>query len=167
MVKAEIRPARANDVAAIQEIGHKTWPATYSFAGNDYIAAGLAAYWSREALLRSLDDTAVLVAADGDEIIGVGNIDLRGDIPVIWKLYVLPHLQGSGIGSALLTELVDRAPGGTESVRLEYVDGNDRAAAFYRAKGFTELRREPGEQPGWPETVWVERRVAPGVTPQG
>lgn len=161
-MKAEIRPATANDVAAIQEIGHKTWPATYSFAGNDYIAAGLAAYWSREALLRSLDDTAVLVAADGDGVVGVGNLDVRGDVPVIWKLYVLPHLQGSGIGSALLAELLNRAPAGTESVRLEYVDGNERAAAFYAAKGFTELRREPGEQPEWPETVWMERRVAPG-----
>lgn len=160
---AEIRPATASDVAAIEEIGHKTWPATYSFAGDEYIAAGLAAYWSREAVLRSLADTAVLVAVDSDEVIGVGNIDLRGDVPIIWKLYVLPHLQGSGVGSALLTELLSRAPAGTESVRLEYVDGNERAAAFYAAKGFTELRREPGERPGWPETVWVERRVEPGT----
>jgi hypothetical protein len=28
------------------------------------------------------------------------------------------------------------------------------------AKGFMELRREPGEHPGWPEPVWLERRSA-------
>ena len=47
-------------------------------------------------------------------------------------------------------------------VRLEYVDGNERAAGFYSAKGFAELRREPGERPGWPESVWMEHNSAPG-----
>jgi hypothetical protein len=32
----EIRPA-VEDVAAMEEIGRVTWPATYSFAGADYI----------------------------------------------------------------------------------------------------------------------------------
>ena len=94
----------------------------------------------------------------GDQVVGVGNIDLRGDVPIIWKLYVLPSAQASGVGSALLAALLTCVPAGTEAVRLEYLDGNERAAAFYAAKGFTELRREPGEQPGWPDTVWVERR---------
>ena len=44
-------------------------------------------------------------------------------------------------------------------VRLEYVDGNARAARFYARQGFTEIRREPGEEPGWPDTVWVEKPV--------
>lgn len=96
----------------------------------------------------------------GDEVVGVGNIDVRGDVPVIWKLYVLPRVQGSGVGSDLLTALPDRVPPGTESVRLEYADGNERAAAFYAARGFTQVRREPGDRPGWPETVWVERLIA-------
>ena len=50
-------------------------------------------------------------------------------------------------------------PGGRR-VRLEYVDGNERAAAFYAARGFVELRREPGERPGWPESVWMEHGSA-------
>lgn len=161
----EVRSAVADDVAAIQDVGRKTWPATYSFAGDDYIASGLATWWSTQALLRSLDDTTVLVATNGGQVVGLGNIDLRGAVPTIWKLYVLPQAQGSGVGSALLKALLNRIPAGTGSVQLEYVDGNERAAAFYTAKGFTELRREPGERPGWPETVWVERQVAPGPMP--
>jgi len=157
-----IRPARTDDVTAIQEIGCKTWPATYSFAGEDFIEDGLVTWWSTEAVRRSLDDTTVLVAEDDDQIIGMGNIDLRGDVAVIWKLYVLPHAQHSGVGSALLAALISNVPDGTESVRLEYVDGNDRAAAFYAANGFTELRREPGSQPGWPETVWAARQLVRG-----
>src|SRR5215469_6219809 len=159
-VAVEVRRAVAGDVAAIQEIGRKTWPATYSFAGDDYIASGLATWWSSEALLRSLDDTIVLVAVDNSQIVGVGNVDLRGAVPIIWKLYVLPQVQGSGVGSALMTALLNSVPAGTRSVQLEYLDGNERAAAFYAAKGFTELRREPPESPGWPDTVWVELRMA-------
>lgn len=160
----EVRPAVADDVPAIEEIGRKTWPATYSFAGDDYVANGLETWWSRRALLRSLDDTTVLVAVDRGQVVGIGNVDLRGAVPVIWKLYVLPQVQGSGVGSALLTALLNHIPVGTGSVQLEYLDGNERAAAFYAANGFTELRREPGKRPEWPDTVWVERRVASDVT---
>jgi GNAT superfamily N-acetyltransferase len=149
-----IRDAVPGDIDAIIEIGHRTWPATYGFAGDEYVRNGLATWWSTEAIERSLRDTTVLVAATDDGLLGVGNIDLRGETPVIWKLNLLPGTQGSGAGTALITALLERAPG--RRVRLEYVDGNYRAAGFYKRRGFTELRREPGERPGWPETVWME-----------
>ena len=152
-----VRLAVEGDLSAIQEIGRETWPATYAFAGADYIANGLATWWSDGALRRSLRDTIVLVAIEGDQAVGVGNLDVRGDVPIIWKLYVRPGTQGTGVGSALLAALIEQAPPGCRAVRLEYVDGNERAAGFYAAHGFVELRREPGEQPGWPDTVWVER----------
>ena len=162
----QVRPAVADDVPAIEDVGQKTWPATYSFAGDDYIAHGLAAWWSAKALLQSLDETTVVVAVDSGQVVGVGNVDLRGAVPIIWKLYVLPQVQGSGAGSALMTALLNSVPAGTRSVRLEYLDGNERAAAFYAAKGFTELRREPAERPGWPDAVWVERRMTAAAAPR-
>jgi GNAT superfamily N-acetyltransferase len=154
----QIRGARLDDVDAIVEIGSRAWPQTYAFAGADFIADGLARWWSRAAIERSLHDTTVLVADAGDRLIGVGNIDLRGAVPIIWKLYVVPEAQGTGAGTALMAELLAAAPG--RPVRLEYTDGNHRAATFYSARGFTELRREPDEHPGWPDTVWMERRPA-------
>ena len=159
MEKLEVRPPGPTILRRSRRLVTRRGPPTYSFAGDDYVANGLATWWSTEALLRSLEATTVMVAVNGDGIVGVGNIDLLGDVPIIWKLYVLPEAQGSGAGSALLAALLDRAPTGAKSVRLEYLDGNEKAAAFYAARGFTELRREPGERPGWPETVWVERPV--------
>jgi GNAT superfamily N-acetyltransferase len=156
--RVEIRDARDEDVEAIVGIGRATWPATYGFAGADYVRNGLQTWWSAEAIERSLRDTTVLVADDGSGLIGIGNIDLRQSVPIIWKLYVVPNSQGSGAGKALMAALLARAPG--RPVRLEYVDGNDRAARFYAGQGFTELRREPGERPGWPETVWMEHPAA-------
>ncbi|WP_250037585.1 GNAT family N-acetyltransferase [Paractinoplanes maris] len=138
-------------------IGHQTWPPTYAFAGEDYITHGLATWWSAEAVERSLRNTTVLIAEDEHGAIGTGNIDLRAATAIIWKLYVVQHAQGTGAGSALLTELVHLAGGA--AVRLEYTDGNTRAARFYAAHGFTEIKREPSDRPGWPDTVWLERSI--------
>jgi GNAT superfamily N-acetyltransferase len=88
----------------------------------------------------------------------MGNIDLRGERPVIWKLYVLPSHHGAGAGHALMEALLDQAPPDADGVALEYTDGNETAATFYRRHGFTELRRDPPEQAGWPDQVWMIRR---------
>ena len=151
-----IREAALGDLPAIRSVGERTWPPTYGFAGGEYVAAGLARWWSDEALRASLRDTTVLVADDGGALVGVGNLDLRGEVPVIWKLYVLPEQHGRGVGSALLDALTELAAG--RPVRLEYMAGNDPAARFYTARGFVEIGREAPERPGWPELVWVERR---------
>ncbi|MBL7257838.1 GNAT family N-acetyltransferase [Paractinoplanes lichenicola] len=153
----KIRAAVPGDVPAIMQIGHETWPATYAFAGAEYIAHGLANWWSREATERMLEFTSVLIAEDDAGPVGVGNVDLRAEAAVVWKLYVLPRAQGSGAGSALLRELVALA--GDKPVRLAYADGNERAGRFYAAHGFRELRRDPSEHPGWPGYVWLQRSI--------
>ena len=61
----KIRAAGPGDIPAIVAIGHATWPQTYAFAGADYIAHGLATWWSPEAVARSLQTTTVLIAEDG------------------------------------------------------------------------------------------------------
>ncbi|MEU4164115.1 GNAT family N-acetyltransferase [Actinoplanes sp. NPDC026670] len=151
----DIRTATTGDIPAIVEIGRLTWPPTYAFAGADYIAHGLASWWSPEAVARSLDTTTVLVASGASGPVATGNIDMRGETPIIWKLYVLPAAQRSGAGSALLEALISYAP--SSPVRLSHLDGNTPAARFYAAHGFTELRREPATRPGWPDSIWLER----------
>ena len=49
--------------AGIIAVGSATWPLTYAFAGADYIAEGLARWWSPEAISQSLADTTVLVGS--------------------------------------------------------------------------------------------------------
>lgn len=154
-MSVEIRRAHQGDIEAIISVGRQTWPMTYEFAGAEYVADGLATWWSTEAIRRSLATTTVLVADTGKAIVGTGNIDLRPEVPVIWKLYVVPKVQGTGVGSALITEMVDVAGG--LPVRLEYTDGNAHAAGFYAAHGFVEVRREVNDRPGWPDAVWLER----------
>ena len=156
-----LRRATDDDAEQIQRIGHDTWPSTYGFAGTEYVERGLARWYSVDAILKSLRTTETWVAEVEGELVGFGNVDHRADPPTIWKLYVRPVRHGSGVGSALLEQLVASVPRDRGVVALEYVDGNERAGAFYARHGFVEARPEPGEQQGWPDVVWVERQLGP------
>jgi ribosomal protein S18 acetylase RimI-like enzyme len=55
----------------------------------------------------------------------------------LYAIYVLPSLWSSGVGRALLTEVVDRArQAGYRSLSLWVLDGNARARRFYERAGF-------------------------------
>ncbi len=156
MASLRVRDADVEDVEGIRAVGEACWPDTYAFAGEHYIEHGLASWWSEAAVERSLRDTTVVVAVDDDgRVVGTGNVDLRGQIPTVWKLYVLAETRGTGVGTALLDALVKRIPKSADALRLEYVTGNDRAARFYARRGFLETGRTPGDHPGWPDTVWA------------
>lgn len=81
----------------------------------------------------------------------MANLDLRREPPVIWKLYVVPGSQGTGAGPALIRAAITEAGG---PVRLEHVDGNERAAAFYARAGFVEVSRNATVE--GPDQVWAE-----------
>lgn len=151
-----VRAATESDVEAIRAIGRAAWPETYAFAGKDYVEYGLATWWSEAAVCRGLATTVTLVAESEGRVVGMGNIDLRPEVPVIWKLYIHPDHQGAGIGGRLLESLIAAVPAGRRAVSVEYADGNDRAAAVYVKHGFIEIRRDPANQPAWPAQVWAE-----------
>jgi ribosomal protein S18 acetylase RimI-like enzyme len=157
MGEFSVRLANLADVEAIKHVGQSTWPATYEFAGEDYIAHGLEQWWSDDAVMRGIQTTRTLVVEHNGAVVGMGNLDLRREQPIIWKLYVLSEHHGSGAGHALMEALLDQAPSDTDAVLLEYTHGNERAATFYRRHGFTELRRDQPKQPDWPEQVWMSR----------
>jgi len=56
----------------------------------------------------------------------------------ISKMYVLPDDHGAGVSAALMTEVLDRAPGlDAKSVWLGVNQNNQRAQRFYAKHGFT------------------------------
>lgn len=153
----EVRDAVAADAGGIREVGVRTWPSTYEFAGLEYVTNGIDRWWSLDALARRLENTHVVVVVNDDRVVGTGNVDLRPEVPVIWTLYVLREWQGRGVGSKLLTAMLAKVPG--PEVALEYADGNDGAARFYARHGFRETRREDNDDPEWPMTVWMATRL--------
>lgn len=83
--------------------------------------------------------STVLVARDGDTLIGSVMAGFDGHRGWIYYLAVAPERRRAGLGRALMAAAEDwlrtrRAP----KVQLMVRDGNDDAIAFYRAIGFAE-----------------------------
>jgi GNAT superfamily N-acetyltransferase len=169
VVNVLVRRATEADVDAVMSVGHRTWPPTYGpIAGDDYVAMGLAKWWSEEATITAIRAGRMTVAevvdrahGDAGEVVGVASAGPHEGRLVLWKLYVLPERQGQGIGARLLEAVVEGARGVYPEIRLAYIDGNTTARDFYSHKGFVEVEREPGSG-GLPDTVWMARPVAAG-----
>lgn len=151
----EVRKAELADVEGIRQIGLQTWPAAYGgLVSEQFIADGLAQYWSPEAVERGMRLGITLVAADGEQLVGVVGLGREDEFWVMWKLYVLPAHQGKGVGKALLDAAIEALPAGTTELLLDVLVGNEKAIRFYRANGFGDPPRTPDRDLGV-ETMWM------------
>jgi len=156
-----IRPADGNDLKVVVEVGRRTWPVTYGpIAGEDYVAMGLAKWWTEDANIPAIRAGRVTVAEVDGTVVGIAAVGPHEHHLVLWKLYVLPEYQGKGIGSALVESVVVSAMGLHPEIRISYLEGNTLAEAFYRGKGFVEISRECGGD-GIPESVWMQLELDP------
>ncbi len=161
-----VRLAVEADVEAIRAVGVATWPATYEpLAGPEYVAHGLERWWSAEAVRDSILRGGVFVAELDGVAVGMASVGERDGAPYLWKLYVLPDRHGIGAGSALLDAVIESLPAGSPRLGLDYVDGNERAAAFYRARGFRVTGRTPSPLGVGPDEILMELPLA-GRRPQ-
>ncbi|TQL67930.1 ribosomal protein S18 acetylase RimI-like enzyme [Nocardioides albertanoniae] len=151
----QVREATKHDLDAVIHVGVTTWRATYPpFAGEAYVEEGIAKWWSPEAVLPGIENRRVLVAEDDGAVVAMAAYTLFEDHLMLWKLYVLPEVQGSGAGRALMTEVIDRA--GDLPVRLTHLVGNDRAHAVYERLGFATTGKVAGWADG-PGEIAMER----------
>jgi ribosomal protein S18 acetylase RimI-like enzyme len=151
-----IRVADGNDLKAVLDVGHRTWPVTYGpIAGEEYVAMGLAKWWTEDATIPAIRAGRVTVAEVDGTVVGIAVVGPHEDYLVLWKLYVLPEFQGKAIGTALVESVVASATGVYPQIRISYLEGNTVAEAFYRGKGFLEISRESGGD-GIPESVWMQ-----------
>lgn len=156
-----VRAAAPDDAAGIVALGERVLPATYGPIAGDGYVRHILGWWSPENIARSLGRTVTFVAEAGGRTVGVANLGTAGQgtaadgEPVMWKLYVDPEWQYSGVGSALLGAIVRAVPAGSPRLLLEHLAGNDRAAAFYARRGFRPLRVS-SDPDGWPDQVWLQ-----------
>lgn len=151
-----VREATTADLDAVIHVGVTTWRATYPpITGEAYVEKGIARWWAPEAVIPGIEDGRVLVAEDGDRVVGMAAYTPFEDHVMLWKLYVLPDAQGSGAGGALLTEVIARA--GDLPVRLTHLAGNDRAHAVYERLDFVQTDKVTSPIDGGPEEIVMER----------
>lgn len=155
-----LREATGDDLHDVIAVGQQTWPVTYGpIAGKDYVAMGLAKWWTAEATIPAIRKRQVLVTEIDGDIVGMTSFSALDHHFYIWKLYVLPDFQGNGLGGKLLSAALGRARAGAfDDARLSYLDGNDQAERFYTRRGFVEFDRERGGS-GVPDSVWIKRNL--------
>lgn len=161
-----VRQADGDDLVAVVDIGHRTWPVTYGpIAGDDYVAMGLAKWWTQEATIPAIRQGRVTVAEIDGEVVGMSTVGNNDGRWWMWKLYVLPDHQGSGVGGALMRSAIHRtALGEHDALWLSYVKGNDNAAAFYAHHGFEQVEVQEGGS-GMPDDVVVRRPITAADIP--
>jgi GNAT superfamily N-acetyltransferase len=140
-----IRTATPHDVALIRDLAYKTWPSAYKDiltpSALDYM---LHYFYSDEALHQQMQDgQQFFIAESNNEPIGFASVSLySAGIYKLNKLYVLPHIQKTGAGKALMNEAIRIAVAGNAKQLILNVNRNNVAKDFYLKLGFTILKEE-------------------------
>ncbi len=135
-----VRTASRHDLPAIRALLAATWHATYDrIYGVERVNAIVDEWHSLPARLE-IPGSEFLVADDGTRIGGIAFAVMAEDATTVLlqQLYVLPELQGRGIGGSLLDEIEGCFPE-AERVRVEVEQKNGGALSFYRSQGFAEI----------------------------
>lgn len=152
---ADLRPGTSADVAGLRALGEAVLPATYDPIDPALSTLILDEWWAVDRLADQIDRIPHVVAEADREIVGMANLGRRGDREVMWKLYVHPAHQGTGLGGRLLAATEELVEG--DELWLEHVAGNDQAAGFYSRHGFAEVERVPN--PPYPDDVWMRKAL--------
>ena len=104
------------------------------------------------------DCDLALVAVLANRIVGGARSHPRGDIVHLSGVYVHPDCQRSGVGSALLAELLSHYPAGTV-VRADVRPSSHSAAAFYTRHGFERIGKSRTNVGGdhWVDIIELQR----------
>ena len=163
-----VRTAGERDLAAVRALLVETWHATYDAIYGAAKVTEITDGWHSISSLRSRltrPNSEFLVADDGKLIGGMAfaeGVD-GGEEVDLKQLYVLPGLQGRGIGGMLLDEIIESFPE-ARAIRLEVEARNTRAIAFYEANGFVRSG-DAGEHAGASgEPTLVYRRPLADLT---
>jgi ribosomal-protein-alanine N-acetyltransferase len=127
--------------------------------------------WSEETYRSELadrDGTRHYVLAEEDGVIaGWAGLAAAGGQGDVLTIGVRPELQGRGLGSILLTELLDEAADrGCGEVFLDVRADNDRARRLYERMGFRAIGvRKRYYQPSGVDAIVMVREPPPGDLP--
>lgn len=128
-----LRPMHFGDLDTIAAIDARAYP--YSWARSVF-----------DDCLRHGDLCRVLM--DDTRIIGYGVLRVAAGEAHVLNVCIEPDRQGSGLGSALMQQLLDLARRqGARSALLEVRPTNQSAIRLYHRLGFNEIGRRPGYYP--------------------
>jgi ribosomal-protein-alanine N-acetyltransferase len=129
----------------------------------DEIEAGLDWKWTPQSVTRTIRDreTNVVVARQGDRIVGFAIMQYRETSAHLNLFAVAPEMRRRGIGSALLQWLEATAMvAGIAVIRMEAREQNAAARSFYKAHGYRETAILPGYYQGEESAIRFEKDLS-------
>ena len=147
----DIRPARADEAAALSAFGERTFRAAFEAANHrEDVDAYVGATYTAQRFAADLADPArtTLVAEAGGALVGYSQLregvppaGVSGPAPIeLLRFYVDPAWQGRGLAQALMAATAGAAEArGARTVWLGVWEKNPRAIAFYGKCGFRDV----------------------------
>ena len=147
---AGLRPMRWWDIEPVMRLEHELFAED---AWTDTM------FWSE---LADPTTRTYLVAVDDDDVVGYAGLCAYGDTSYVQTIGVTGGHQRAGIGTALLTALLEVADAsGAVNVDLEVRAGNDAAIQLYERHGFRQLGVRRGYyQPSGADALVMRRSAS-------
>lgn len=138
----QVITATKNDIETIRRIAHETWPVAYKgLLEEDQLQYMIQLIYNPEALAKQFDEGHVFFLAVNEENEPIGFAGCSEYEPGIsWKLhklYVLPHIQKSGAGKALMQAVIQTAIQHGAAHLVLNVKRDNPAYHYYLKNGFT------------------------------
>ncbi len=142
-----IRKAAVADIPLIKKLVSQVWPQTYiPIIGAAQVAYMLDSFYSPQALTTQIEEQAhqfIIAYQDDIPVAFAAYSPLSPDTWKLHKLYILPDVQGKGIGKKMVNYIkIDVADKGATDLVLNVNIHNTSAIAFYNKYGFRHLRDE-------------------------
>lgn len=135
-----ISVATQEQLPIVQELAHKIWPVTYGhILSKDQFDYMMEMMYSIDSLQQQLPTKPFLLVEDEGEFIGFASYEINWENTTktkIHKLYVLPQIQGKGIGKLLINHIKDIAVQKQNSALILTVNRFNKAKDFYQKLGF-------------------------------
>ncbi|MDD2793594.1 MAG: GNAT family N-acetyltransferase [Sediminibacterium sp.] len=141
----KIREAAMQDIGIIRQIAEQTWPETYGgIISEEQIRYMLEMMYSNHSLEQQLQSGHRFYLAEaGNQIIGFASVsDEGGGVFKLNKLYVLPSIQKTGAGKALLQQAMKYAKSNGAVQLILQVNKQNNARQFYERQGLKVLEEK-------------------------
>lgn len=136
-----LRKAKEEDLPIIRALAEQTWPTAYGdIIAQEQITYMLEKMYSKGELLEQMQQGHIfLIASELNDDVGFAGFSvINHDTHTfkLHKLYVLPKMQGKGVGKILMNEVVDQIKAlGGKFLQLN-VNRKNKAKDFYEKAGF-------------------------------